>query len=1065
MYSRFFISFYIIAAISLSACSDKDVFAPPPAGEALIFAYPADASVDIPLGSKAIFTFSTAVDTGAVLQACSDSGGVIPNGNFCIVEASGTTPIDHTLVTNVTNKGKTIEVDLATLEAGKAYSVWVKPSVAPNATNLKSKAALLRFRTRNATPLPGTPPEVIAINQELPEAFVTGSGTLPALPVMDFSPLRLTFNEPLAEDSITLGGSIQLMQVDGMGVETPVDANILVERHYITIDPVNDLEANTLHRLTLSNTIKDMNGEFAAAQTFSFTPNSISIGNGPIEQRLNTNPALGEGNFPQPSRLLASDTNRFDMFSSVLGVNSISVIDSTLQAFLGDPAIYDAIPIVIRKGQQINLTGLDPIKLGGGVSTDVNSGNIVGTFVSDASGYLLANPFRPAGFNPDDERAPLYIYLTFDLAVQAEDERANGILNQTLMHIQAVGTADITADTIALEVFRTLEMELLEGNAKINIDLVLAMESKPDAVLENNQAGPQLTAAYPQDESQPGVQVQDFPVLENLLLTFDEPLDPLSAAAGVTLLDMGAGGATVDIKTQVKGSSLIITPEAKLTENNPYELQLASTITDTDTRLPLAFSPSDTNPIGIDNALSFTTANYAGGSNGDAAPLVIGLYPGVGCALVDAAVDGSDAGRCAGGQGSDDKYQTFEHEIGRPIQAIFSTPMAMSSFTKATDCTTGAVRLLELDDSNVCVAAVPGSIQSTLYGFKYVPSTPLKAGTKYQLVLVAGADASCGADEICSATGLALNTDPLNGHGAADAGGADIVINFTAVAATEDTYTAVLTRPVTDNNGNGFKDSGEATKYLKDAPSVPNNAVTTNISGVSGIISSAAISGDNNMYLSGGLPLALGPSEPLDLLESGFENTSGNTWCVTASDPDYAANPPADPNDLCVNLSNDQQIPARLYIQNWLGTSLTLDTVALILPLTVETGASILRVRDSFPTSKTLTGYIVNEEGQEQPQFILKLNAYLDTPDLVILGGLATADLVSKPIATWLKGPVTFLEDGRINVELKSLSAIDIPVGIDVLSIGAGGLDLEIPKGSLVLSVATQLPYALKISE
>ncbi len=1069
-YSRFFIflgAIYLFG--NLLGCSDKDTFSPSAPGEALIFAYPADGSVDVPLGSKAVLTFSSAVDASAVEQPCNDSGNAIPDGNFCIVEATETAPIDLTSVTRITNNGKTIELDLASLKAGKEYRLWVKPSVAPNATNLKAGQALLSFRTRSTIPQPGVAPVVIAFNQQNPEAFVAGSGKEPAFPLMDFSALRLIFNESLAEESVVMGDSVRLVQVDDMNVETPVEANILVKRHYITVDPLNDLEANRLHRLILSDTIKDKNGEFTQAKIFSFTPNSLSVGNGPIEQRLNTNPALGEGGFPGRSRLLGGDVNRFSLLSSVLGENSISVTDGTIQAFLGDPSVYDAIPIVIRKGQQITLSGLSPINLGGGVPTDVNTGNIVGTFVSDATGYLLANPFRPSGFNPDDERAPLYVYLVFDLAIQAEDSRANGILNQTLMHIQAVGTADITQDTIALEVFRTLELDLLDGNAKINIDLVLALESKPDTVLAVNSAGPQLTATYPQDENQPGIQVQDFPIVENLLLIFDEPLDPVSAAAGVTLLDIDGGGIPVAIKTRVEGSTLIVTPDASMAENNEYELQLAGIITDTDTELPLPFGVSPSDPLGGDNTLRFTSANYATGTNADAPPLLIGLYPGVGCALANAAVDGSDAGNCADGQASDDKYQPFEYEVGRPIQGFFSTPMDTSSFMLGNDCTSGAIRLLELDPAtDVCLGAIPGTMQSNLYGFKYLPAEPLKPGTKYQLVVAAGADTNCDAGEICSAKGLPLNPNPLLGHGAADAGGDNIVINFTAVTAADNTYIAILTRPFTDSNGNGFKDSTESAKNLNGDPSVFSNAVAVNVSGVSGIVQSANIVGDNNIYLSGALPLALAPTETLDLLESGFENTSGNTWCVTADDPDYQANPPADPNELCVNLSNDQQVPATIYIQTLLGTSIALDAVAQVLipiPLSLNTGATILRVRDPFPSSNGLIGYIVNEEGEDQPQFILKLNAYLDTPDLVILGGLATADLVSKPIATWLKGPVTFLEDGRINVQLKNLSAIPVPVGIAVLGLGAGGMTLEIPKQGLVLSFATQLPNMLQLGE
>ncbi len=42
----------------LNACEDDpDVFIPPEPGEALIYAYPSDGMVDLPLGSKLLLTF------------------------------------------------------------------------------------------------------------------------------------------------------------------------------------------------------------------------------------------------------------------------------------------------------------------------------------------------------------------------------------------------------------------------------------------------------------------------------------------------------------------------------------------------------------------------------------------------------------------------------------------------------------------------------------------------------------------------------------------------------------------------------------------------------------------------------------------------------------------------------------------------------------------------------------------------------------------------------------------------------------------------------------------------
>ena len=59
----------------LNACEDDpDVFIPPEPGEALIYAYPSDGMVDLPLGSKLLLTFSSAIDEAAAKAECQPDG-------------------------------------------------------------------------------------------------------------------------------------------------------------------------------------------------------------------------------------------------------------------------------------------------------------------------------------------------------------------------------------------------------------------------------------------------------------------------------------------------------------------------------------------------------------------------------------------------------------------------------------------------------------------------------------------------------------------------------------------------------------------------------------------------------------------------------------------------------------------------------------------------------------------------------------------------------------------------------------------------------------------------------
>ena len=104
--------------------------------------------------------------------------------------------------------------------------------------------------------------------------------------------------------------------------------------------------------------------------------------------------------------------------------------------------------------------------------------------------------------------------------------------------------------------------------------------------------------------------------------------------------------------------------------------------------------------------------------------------------------------------------------------------------------------------------------------------------------------------------------------------------------------------------------------------------------------------------------------------------------------------------------------------------------------------ALLMRSRE---TTTVQTGYIIIEPGQKDPQLVLHQRVWIDAPDLSILGGTISHDMASKPLEFDLKGPVSFLPDGRMKVAVRNLADADLSVNISALL--SGRIDMRIPAG------------------
>src|SRR5690606_13965419 len=115
------------------------------------------------------------------------------------------------------------------------------------------------------------------------------------------------------------------------------------------------------------------------------------------------------------------------------------------------------------------------------------------------------------------------------------------------------------------------------------------------------------------------------------------------------------------------------------------------------------------------------------------------------------------------------------------------------------------------------------------------------------------------------------------------------------------------------------------------------------------------------------------------------------------------------------------------------------------------TGPQVMRLRyapdDNGERTRPIPGWI--RTGPTGPVFETSLDLYLDAPYLHPPLGLSH-NLKSYPLdGLSLSGPITFLEDGRMQIEQVSLGGLPINVSI---AGGAASVNLRIPEGGVNLT-------------
>lgn len=960
----------VVAVTALLGACDSSVPPLATAEPGVVFSFPIDGQRDVPLGSRIVVTFSDPVAKSALGACTADSGA------FCLVGPDG--PVDATA--EIVGDGKSVQFAAADLAEGTAYQLYVRQALAPDAKNLPASGPFVTFTTRSKRPR-ATAPTVIAVNGGDP------ANATSFRPMYETSTIRLVVSEPLDPRTVTnVTGSVEL--VDTV-TRMPVPATVIASGVHVAIDPTADLTAGTAYELRLGNRLLDLGGQPLAPVTITLTP-SNSKGTQTIPQVLRIRQKGDPG--PATSRS-GAERNVIAIDKPLIGKESSTMLPASLAAELGDPkALGGPIAFTIRKGQRMKSTGLD-VKLGGEISVGLTTGDILIEMLTDAGGRLYRNPHQAADQRPENERAPLYVDLSMDIAVYAVDPKGNAVLTQTVLGVQASGTAVGADGVLAIETVASMELGLL-GVTAAPTNLVLELITDPAAHPDTDTAAPSLVA------SMPSLGGNAQPVDAGIEIIFNEPVDLDRLRAGGMRLETAAGTVVPSV-IESHGAAVVVRSIAPLTYSTAYRVVM-SDVAD------LAGNKLATTP-----PITFTTPRLV---TTDAPLTVTAIHPGVPCALTGA--NGASPGRCQGGAGGDDLYGNFTLPANEAVEIAFSQPPQAGTLVHGIMCNTGTVRIEEIDGAGTCLAAVAGTFIAHNHTVSFVPDKPWVVDKRYRVRIVSGNNTGCSAGELCGFGGQAASFDPLGGTTNGDAGGPDLAIQFLGVAPLTSTFMIADAGPFSDINGNGKIDSGES---LADE-----NRAALNITGTTGSVSQAHFTSPDClpnmpgtqacMYLLGSMPVEMGEL---------------STTCPLPDGSSVAS---------CV--------PVTISAQAMLATSISMNAT-LVIGVDTDTGTSVMRVREPAGGGGVV-GYIIDEGGT--PTMIVKLDLYMDAPDMSLPLG-AGHDLHSKPLSATLSGPVRFLPDGRISISVANTATLPVTVNIDGPLGISGSVKMEVPAHEMKLQL------------
>ncbi|MBA3980306.1 MAG: hypothetical protein C0462_06850 [Alcanivorax sp.] len=707
------------------------------------------------------------------------------------------------------------------------------------------------------------------------------------------------------------------------------------------------------------------------------------------------------------------------------------------------------------------------VLISGEVPAQLQTGDISVTIISDAVGYLLPNE------SSDDRFAPRHVRMWMDVAMTAEGTEANAALTQDVMHVEVVGIAIIENGVLSIDAVAAIELDVLGIDRAIGA-LAFRLEGYDHPNLAPPQQQPAGLATL--QSWLPADQVDRARPGDPIILTFDRPIYRDSVKPGTGALSVTRNGVEVDYNVRADGSALVVEPEGGLAFNDEYTININGAARDL-----------YGNPIGQDYSLHFTMPLFREYLPGEIketfepespdgsqrflrVPMsarAVTTYPGYPCATEARAIADGLHGRCVGSRtGSPASWETVDGAVvatneilpvttlpaNRDIRVRFSKPMDQSSIrlgdvNGVRVCGVGTFRVERMNDAGTdCIAPVPGRLELAARSARFVPDEPWESGVLYRYTMVsngsirgsnphrtdlnnARADCATG-NVICSADSLPLMTRFFSsGPGSAPThtgGGPNMEIFFRGAEPTTAVFQSMVTLPTPDVNANSILDEEERPDLvLRDnAPAnsspyeIPLNGTWLSVNRTAGQINAVRLGCSTTgpacpenafIYINGGLDAdIIGYDESEDAVRVDLYPTMIATTGVDL----YATSGVGEPRS-----------PA-------------------------PKGPQFMRTRYALDQngvrSQPITGWIRRNESDPSgaPIFEAELGLLVDAPQLdarVYAVGITPSinhNIRSLAFSLSMRGPVTFLEDGRmviaaVNAEealLETRLDVDVPL-------------------------------------
>jgi hypothetical protein len=634
----------------------------------------------------------------------------------------------------------------------------------------------------------------------------------------------------------------------------------------------------------------------------------------------------------------------------------------------------------------------------------------------------MSNPYT------DDPSAPRIIELYADLSLSTDNTIANGGLAQSLLHVQFVGTAIVEEGLLVLEATGIIEPDILgvdSASSLISFRLEGFRNAGDITIAPQDVVSPTVKSWVPGENSEslrPG---------DPIVVFFSEPLDPSSVSKNS--VNVSSNGMVINGKLTLNGSAVTFSPNQPLAHNVDYTLNLTNALSD--------LAGNSLSPVQEAFNLPDTT-EMPEGTPTNQAPLALTTQPGFPCAK-------SEGNLISGDQENDDLLPILDHSIKQPIKVSFSQNINPASIN------TDTVIVEVFKNGNWTREDV--EITLTNRKLTITPISPWQIDALYRYTLVSGDTG------IKSSVNLPLQTQFLDREIRENSerldGGPNMVNYFRAAVKEKRVFLALKNLSAADVNGDlVINESEQGVSVTNNFASIKNSSKVT--------IPPESVQSDP-VTLRGEVPVFLNPVTGAQIGCKVGEFCPSKTFIYLTSSMDALVS-----SDVI-----DGRVMVKLY-PTTICTSST-DVFVEVYPVlallagdigAIPTGPMSMRIRfqkDKNGGRKELIDGFIFTNDKGQLTFETELDVYLDAPYLApeIMGSTLNHNLRSFPIDKLkLSGPITFLDDGRMQIGQSNIEDITLE-GININGIVAAIVNINMTLSMLIPQNGLLLNYLSPITQ